>query len=146
MDEGNLIKKTREFLSYNKDNIFKNLLQAEHHAKMLDGEVRGGHANCIVKHLAFVEGEAEEAINHAQLVEPHKAEIFKYLRDLVYRVRKGLQRGEIRNPETINKMLWALRKMFESFNEEYDTTKCTACEALSYFSTAREMEKLQEIS
>jgi hypothetical protein len=145
MDEGNLIKKTREFLSYNKDNIFKNLLQAEHHAKMLDGEVRGGHANCIVKHLAFVEGEAEEAINHAQLVEPQKVEYFKALRDLVYLLRKQVMSG-LTTSEDLNRKIWVLRKMFESFNEEYDTTKCTACEALSYYDTSREMEKLQEIS
>jgi hypothetical protein len=145
MDEGNLIKKTREFLSYNKDNIFKNLLQAEHHAKMLDGEVRGGHANCIVKHLAFVEGEAEEAINHAQLVEPQKVEYFKALRDLVYLLRKQVMSG-LTTSDDLNRKIWVLRKMFESFNEEYDTTKCTACEALSYYDTSREMEKLQEIS
>jgi hypothetical protein len=145
MDEGNLIKKTREFLSYNKDNIFKNLLQAEHHAKMLDGEVRGGHANCIVKHLAFIEGEAEEAINHAQLVEPKKVEYFKALRDLVYLLRKQVMSG-LTTSDDLNRKIWALRKMFESFNEEYDTTKCTACEALSYYDTSREMEKLQEIS
>jgi hypothetical protein len=145
MDEGNLIKKTREFLEYNKDNIFKNLLQAEHHAKMLDGEVRGGHANCIVKHLAFVEGEAEEAINHAQLVEPQKVEYFKALRDLVYLLRKQLMSGLVTS-EDLNRKIWLLRKMFESFNEEYDTTKCVACEALSYYDTSREMEKLQEIS
>jgi len=145
MDEGNLIKKTREFLSYNKDNIFKNLLQAEHHAKMLDGEVRGGHANCIVKHLAFIEGEAEEAINHAQLVEPQKVEYFKALRDLVYLLRKQVMSG-LTTSDDLNRKIWVLRKMFESFNEEYDTTKCTACEALSYYDTAREMEKLQEIS
>ena len=145
MDEGNLIKKTREFLSYNKDNIFKNLLQAEHHAKMLDGEVRGGHANCIVKHLAFIEGEAEEAINHAQLVEPQKVEYFKALRDLVYLLRKQVMSG-LTTSEDLNRKIWVLRKMFESFNEEYDTTKCTACEALSYYDTSREMEKLQEIS
>jgi hypothetical protein len=145
VDEGNLIKKTREFLSYNKDNIFKNLLQAEHHAKMLDGEVRGGHANCIVKHLAFVEGEAEEAINHAQLVEPQKVEYFKALRDLVYLLRKQVMSG-LTTSDDLNRKIWTLRKMFESFNEEYDTTKCTACEALSYYDTSREMEKLQEIS
>jgi hypothetical protein len=145
MDEGNLIKKTREFLEYNKDNIFKNLLQAEHHAKMLDGEVKGGHANCIVKHLAFVEGEAEEAINHAQLVEPQKVEYFKALRDLVYLLRKQVMSG-LTTSDDLNRKMWALRKMFESFNEEYDTTKCTACEALSYYDTSREMEKLQEIS
>jgi hypothetical protein len=145
MDEDNLIKKTKEFLSYNKDNIFKNLLQAEHHAKMLDGEVRGGHANCIVKHLAFAEGEAEEAINHAQLVEPHKVEYFKALRDLVYFLRKQVMSGLVTS-EDLNRKIWVLRKMFESFNEEYDTTKCTACEALSYYDTSREMEKLQEIS
>jgi hypothetical protein len=145
MDEGNLIKKTREFLSYNKDNIFKNLLQAEHHAKMLDGEVKGGHANCIVKHLAFIEGEAEEAINHAQLVEPHKVEYFKALRDLVYLLRKQVMSG-LTTSDELNRKIWVLRKMFESFNEEYDTTKCTACEALSYYDISREMEKLQEIS
>jgi len=145
MDEGNLIKKTREFLSYNKDNIFKNLLQAEHHAKMLDGEVKGGHANCIVKHLAFIEGEAEEAINHAQLVEPQKVEYFKALRDLVYLLRKQVMSG-LTTSDELNRKIWVLRKMFESFNEEYDTTKCTACEALSYYDTSREMEKLQEIS
>jgi hypothetical protein len=145
MEEGNLIKKTREFLSYNKDNIFKNLLQAEHHAKMLDGEVRGGHANCIVKHLAFIEGEAEEAINHTQLVEPQKVEYFKALRDLVYLLRKQVMSG-LTTSEDLNRKIWILRKMFESFNEEYDTTKCTACEALSYYDTSREMEKLQEIS
>jgi hypothetical protein len=145
MDEGNLIKKTREFLSYNKDNIFKNLLQAEHHAKMLDGEVKGGHANCIVKHLAFVEGEAEEAINHAQLVEQHKVEYFKALRDLVYYLRKQVMSGATTSDD-LNRKIWLLRKMFESFNEEYDTTKCTACEALSYYDTSREMEKLQKIS
>jgi hypothetical protein len=145
VDEGNLIKKTREFLSYNKDNIFKNLLQAEHHAKMLDGEVRGGHANCIVKHLAFAEGEAEEAINHAQLVEPQKVEYFKAMRDLVYLLRKQVMSGTLTSDD-LNRKIWVLRKMFESFNEEYDTTKCTACEALSYYDTSREMEKLQKIS
>jgi hypothetical protein len=112
---------------------------------MLDGEVRGGHANCIVKHLAFVEGEAEEAINHAQLVEPQKVEYFKALRDLAYLLRKQVMSG-LTTSDDLNRKIWVLRKMFESFNEEYDTTKCTACEALSYYDTSREMEKLQEIS
>jgi hypothetical protein len=48
--------------------------------------------------------------------------------------------------DDLNRKIWVLRKMFESFNEEYDTTKCTACEALSYYDTSREMEKLQKIS
>jgi len=146
MERGNLYEKTKEFFEYNKDNIFKNLLEAEHHAKMLTGEIRGGHANCIIKHLLFVEGEAEEAINHSEIVSPEKAETFKMFRDMVYALRKAIMKGRIRDPIDLNRKIWVLRKVFESFNEEYDTTKCTACEAMSYFNKERELETLEKVS
>ena len=47
----------REFFEYNIDNIFKNLLQAEYHAKnIIEGKLLPEHLSCINKHLAFVEG------------------------------------------------------------------------------------------
>ena len=146
MERGNFYEKTKEFLEYNKDNILKNLLEAEHHAKMLTSEIKGGHANCIIKHLLFIEGEAEEAINHSEIAEPKNVELFKMFRDLVYSLRKSIMRGKIKDPFELSRKIWILRKVFESFNEEYDTTKCAGCEILTYYDKGREREKLEVIS
>ena len=137
-------EKCKEFLEYNKDNIFKNLLQAEHHAKVLTDP---SHAQCITKHLAFIEGEAEEAYSHAQIVEPENAEIYMDFRNLVHALRKRVMKGNISKDE-LSKSLWALRKAFEEFNKEYSTLECGACEAISLIVedevSVRDVEKLEK--
>ena len=76
------------FLSYNKENIFKNLIQAEDHLKNLDEE---GFNQCALKHLSFAEAEADEAISHSMVFIPEKTESFKRLKANIKKVRREVQ-------------------------------------------------------
>lgn len=111
------------FLSYNKENIFKNLIQAEDHLKNLDEE---GFNQCSLKHLSFAEAEADEAISHSLIIVPGKTEKFKELRDNIREARKEVQEGKA-DPKGTTLRVRKLRRQFESFNKDYDTSQCKSC-------------------
>lgn len=117
------------FLTYNKDNIFKSFLQAEDHLRQLQNspEYKPGFQNCIIKHLAFAEAEADEAVSHS-LVTIGKEQSHQYasLRDNISLLRKKLMSNEINNDDAILGIRES-RAMFEKINPDYDISKCQAC-------------------
>jgi len=123
-----LDSKTRTFLAYNKDNIFKNLIQAEDHFRNVKPRFDPGWLNCIVKHLAFAEAEAEEAISHSlSLGKEEESRRFAELRDEIRRLRRKIQEGKLKSASAGIREVRRLRRMFESFNSEYDVSKCESC-------------------
>jgi len=117
------------FLEYNKDNIFKGLIQAETHLRHAKPGQQDEGLNCVVKHLAEIEGEADEAVSHSLVVEGEEvANKFRELRDQVRQLRKEFQKGKI-TPEEGIRRLRRIRGFFESFNPEYDISKCDTCGA-----------------
>jgi len=120
------------YLQYNKDEIFKNLIAAEGHfrniAQRETESMEAGYANCVVKHYADAESHADEAISHSAIVEgPESSRMFQDLRDRIQSARRGIQQGGINPFEGIREAR-NIRRQFESFNPEYDITKCKACE------------------
>jgi len=116
----------REFFEYNIDNIFKNLLQAEYHAKnIIEGKLLPEHLSCINKHLAFVEGEAEEATAHCLVADPESCSFFRqFMLDIRNLRHKILKEGA--GPELQSKIR-DLRKKLEVRFHQYDTSKCEVC-------------------
>lgn len=131
--------KEAKFLQYNKDEIFKNLLGAEGHLRkvaenslptgtILSVDPQPGFINCVVKHLADMEGNADEAVSHSAVVaDEQTSSEFRGLRDDAETLRHRIQRSEI-NPFDAIKEVRKIRHRFEAFNPEYDVSKCKACE------------------
>ena len=111
------------FLEYNKDNIFKNLIQAEDHLKKLN---EPGFNQCALKHLLFVEGELEEAVTHSLVVVPEKHDKYKFLVSKVRKIRKEIQKGKA-DPKNTSMEVRNIRRDFEKFNKDFDTAECKAC-------------------
>ena len=111
------------FLEYNKDNIFKNLIQAEDHLKNLS---EPGFNQCALKHLLFVEGELEEAVTHSLVVAPKKHDNYKSLVSKVKYIRKEIQKGNA-DPKKTSMQVRNIRRDFEKFNRDFDTAECKAC-------------------
>ncbi|MHA1262333.1 MAG: ImmA/IrrE family metallo-endopeptidase [Candidatus Freyarchaeota archaeon] len=77
--------------------------------------------------MADAEGEAEEAISHALIVEgPESSAKFKELRDSIRALRKKLQKENVQPNEGLAEIR-KIRRQFESANPEYDVSKCQAC-------------------
>jgi len=122
--------KIREFLMWNKDNIFINLIQAEDHLRNVSSASNPEFLNCVVKHLAYVEGEADEAVSHSLILEGERAsKEFAKLRDAVRGLRRRLMSGKLPSPEKGIEEVRKLRAQFEYFNPEYDVSKCASCGA-----------------
>jgi hypothetical protein len=143
--------KTRYYLEYNKDNIAKNLIQAEVHYRNLKGgyqftnEEVTGFANCIVKHLLDAEGEADEAVSHSLMVEGSEpSEKFKRLRDELRAFRKRVQKGQVNVDEGI-KEVRRLRREFELFNPEYDISRCKSCGPIEEWLGLLKTKPLEEL-
>lgn len=111
------------FLEYNKDNIFKNLIQCEDHLKNLS---EPGFNQCALKHLLFTEGELEEAVTHSLIVAPEKHDNYKALVSKVRHIRKEIQKGNA-DPKKTSMQVRNLRRDFEKFNRDFDTAECKAC-------------------
>ena len=136
------MSKEEYFLKYNKDEIFKNLLATEGHFRNLEqtGFSSGDkeHEGCLIKHLGDAESHADEATSHSLMVKGEESsKKFKELRDGLRAFRKKLQPGPVSPVEGIRETR-KLRRQFESFNPEYDVTKCLACGAVEEI-----MEKLK---
>ena len=117
------MKPEEYFLEYNKDNIFKNLIQCEDHLKNLN---EPGFNQCALKHLLFVEGELEEAVTHSLVVIPEKHDKYKSLVSKVRDIRKEVQEGNA-DPKKTSMQVRNLRRDFEKFNKDFDTAECKAC-------------------
>ena len=115
------------FLTFNKDEIFKNLIAVEGHFRNVKPGFESGDLACIVKHLADIEGHADEAISHSLIAEGKEVSAkYQQLRDMVREFRHKVQKGEITPEEGIKKTR-ELRAFFEKFNPSYDVSKCATC-------------------
>jgi len=121
------------FLSFNRDEIFKNLIAIEGHFRQVPrgngytGTVNASDLSCCVKHAADIEGHCDEAVSHALVVEGSSAsERFAELRDRVKAFRNTIQDEGMTSAEGIRRVR-ELRGFFEGFNSRYDISKCTTC-------------------
>ena len=139
--------KEKYFLDYNKDNIATDLIQAEVHFRKLKetGQTDSrGHANCGVKHLLHSEGESGEATSHALVVEgAGSSHNFRNLADNIRQFRKKLQTGNV-SPDDGILAIRKLRSQFESFNPEYDVSKCKSCGSIDGF--IEELDKSKNLN
>ena len=120
------VEKIEYFLEYNKDNIFTNLLQAEDHLKKLNTPADVEFAQCAVKHLAMVEGEANEAVAHSlELGKPREAEVYREIERDAKKLRRKIKAGA--DPNELVLEVRRIRKKFEKLNPAYDTSQCRAC-------------------
>ena len=125
----NEISREGYYLNFNKDEIFKNLIASEGHFRNLKSveEDEKGFLNCIVKHLADAEGHCDEAISHALIAEDGEtSRRFLELRDETRNFRKWIQSSPITRDEGIREIR-KIRRQFESFNPNYDVSKCETC-------------------
>ena len=128
--------KEQYFLEFNKGNIATDLIQAEVHfrrVKKTGGSDVKGHQNCCVKHLLHASGESQEAISHALVVaNPGVSHNFRSLASNIDDFRKRLQTENVSPDEGI----LAVRKLrgeFESFNPDFDVSKCQSCGSMGDF-------------
>ena len=121
--------KEKYYLKFNKDESFKNLIATEEHFRNVENDIdEEGFLNCAVKHLASCEGHFDEAISHSLIVESKdSSDKFRDLRNDVRWLRHELQSGRVSPSEGI-KHVRKIRRKFEDFNDEYDISRCEACE------------------
>lgn len=118
-----------KFLDYNRDNIFISLVQAEGHFRNLESGAagRGEFMSCISKHLAYAEGEAEEAVSHSLIVEgSERSRDYATIREEARTLRKRIQGGGVTAEEGIREIR-RIRSLFERVNPHFDTGKCRSC-------------------
>lgn len=119
----------QRFLEWNIGNIFENLLQAESHYRNIEEDVKtsGPFLSCIVKHLAIVAGEADEAFSHSLIVENiETATEYAKIRNRARELYRQIQSGNI-DVERGIKEIRALRTVFEHLNKSFDTSQCKSC-------------------
>ena len=120
--------KESKFLTFNQDEIFKNLIATEGHFRNADSKQDiKGFLYCNVKHLADAEQHADEAISHSTVVaDQETVDNYKKVRNDIRDLRHDLQKGEVPPSEGITRVR-GIRRDFESFNPEFDISKCKAC-------------------
>lgn len=119
------------YLNFNQDEIFKSLIAVEGHFRNVDpNKDQYGMLNCAVKHLADGESHADEAISHALIVKDEEtSKKFHDLRNEIKGFRKKLQEGDTDPVKGIREVR-RIRRSFESFNPEYNVSKCESCGSL----------------
>jgi len=115
------------FLTFNKDYIFSGLIAIEEHFRNVKPEFDAGDLSCILKHAGSIWSHADEAQSHALIAEGEKSSRkFAELRDKIKEFSDKVQRGKI-TPEEGIKEIREIRAFFESFNKEYDISRCKTC-------------------
>uniref|UniRef100_A0A6M3ID36 Uncharacterized protein n=1 Tax=viral metagenome TaxID=1070528 RepID=A0A6M3ID36_9ZZZZ len=118
------------YLEFNKDEIMKGLVATEEHFRNVsedNTEIQKGYLNCVVKHLISVESHGDEAISHSQVtVNECTSNNFKQLRNQTRALRRDVQEGSITPGQGITRTR-EIRRFFESFNPEFDISRCKAC-------------------
>ena len=117
------------YLSFNRDEIFKNLIACEGHFRNFNSQKEDsvGFLNCIVKHLADAEGHCDEAVSHSLIAETSAiSKLFLELRDAIRDFRKWVQNSPITRDTGIIETR-KIRRRFEGFNSSYDVSKCESC-------------------
>ena len=129
MSTFNGISRESYYLNFNRDEIFKSLIATEGHFRNFTSlkEDTAGFLGCCVKHLADAESHADEAVSHALIAEDAETSgKFIELRDDIRKLRKWIQSRPISREEGIREIR-RIRRRFESFNEDYDVSKCETC-------------------
>ncbi|MFN3330493.1 MAG: hypothetical protein ACK419_06170, partial [Pyrinomonadaceae bacterium] len=122
-----MVGDAKSFLLWNKDEIFKNLIAIEGHLRNVKPEFKSQDLSCLVKHAADIEQHADEAVSHAaELGMDDLSAKFRELRDRIRDYRRTLQQSNLPVEENIRRIR-EIRRFFESFNPEYDISKCKAC-------------------
>lgn len=113
-----------KFYTYNVDNIMKNLIAGETHARELDEDRGLGHDSCLRKHLLMTENELSELQSHTLEVNQRNRSTFAQLEGETEDLRHDLNSMD---PPEIVREIRRIRKEMERFNPEYDTSKCESC-------------------
>jgi hypothetical protein len=131
-------KTDKKFLNYNKRNILINLLQAEQHARdMQTLNFIKGEGSCYLKHLLFVKGEIEEAINACTNLKLKKE--IKVFEKLKRELEKFIDRIES-NKHNYHKidlinLVRRWRKEVEKTIPYYQTFNCKCLHSIPYIKT-----------
>jgi hypothetical protein len=134
----------RFFLKYNKEEIFKNLIQAEGHLRNMRPGLQSQDLSCVVKHLADAEAHADEAISHAaELGDDEASRKFMELRDMLREFRRRIQEEPPSMQEAI-RQIRKLRAYYESFNPEFDISKCKVCGIEEIIKGHNELQAIEE--
>ena len=94
------------YLTFNRDEIFKNLIASEGHFRNFNSQKEDsvGFLNCIVKHLADAEGHCDEAVSHALISENgDTSKLFLDLREEIKELRKWIQSSPISRDEALKR-------------------------------------------
>lgn len=122
--------KEKYYLTFNKDEIMKNLIASEGHFRNVaehSSTVESGFLTCVVKHLADAEGHGDEAISHSAVIEGREAsDKFRALRNDIRELRYKVQKESVLPHEGILNVR-KIRRKFESFNPEYNISTCESC-------------------
>jgi hypothetical protein len=122
-----MVGDARTFLRYNKEEIFKALIQAEGHLRNMRPGAQSQDLSCVVKHLADAEAHADEAISHAaELGDDELSRRFMELRDRIRELRRMIMERPPAMEEAIRRVR-ELRRLYEAFNPEFDVSKCRVC-------------------
>ena len=128
-------KKTdKKFLRYNKRNIIINLLQAEQHARdMQTLSFIKGEGSCYLKHILFVKGEVEEAINACANLKLPELKIFQKLKKEIEKFVEKIERNEhnYHKVDLIN-LVRKWRKQVETMTPWYQTFNCKCLHTIPY--------------
>lgn len=127
----------RKFLNYNKRNILVNLLQAEQHARdMQTLSFIKGEGSCYLKHLLFVKGEIEEAINACVNLKLKEVKVFEKIKKELDRFINKVE-SNIHNyhkKDLIN-LVRKWRKEVEKTIPYYQTFNCKCLHSIPYIKT-----------
>lgn len=118
-----------EFLRFNQDGIYGNLLASEEHFQRIKVADKGtdGFLSCSVKHLCLAGSHALEATSHTIAVgDAAQSENYRSLQEKIRDLQHDIQDGKVSPTEGI-KRTREIKSAFESFNPSFDVSHCTAC-------------------
>lgn len=120
--------KEANFLRFNQDGVYGNLLAAEEHLRKVNGEKSQGFLSCAVKHLSLAGNHGSEAVSHTVAVgEPAQSQQYRQLTEKIVDLQHDIQDGKVSPTEGILRVR-EIKSDFESFNPSFDVSKCKACE------------------
>jgi hypothetical protein len=119
-------KKEEQFLRYNQDKIYSNLLATEEHFRNSEGN-KDFH-QCEVKHLSLASSHTGEAISHTVAVgDVADSERYRELDKKIIQLQHDVQDNKVSPSEGIQRTR-EIRQSFESFNTQFDVSRCKACD------------------
>ena len=120
--------KEQNFLRFNQDQIYSNLLAVEEHFRILESKDADQNFNqCNVKHLSLASNHESEAISHSVVVgDKAGAKEYAKLYDKTLNLQHDIQDGKVTPTEGIERVR-EIKHEFESFNPTFDVSQCKAC-------------------